>query len=138
MASQFTTLCVALTIYGVLLVMVAQRINRMLIVCVLTGSPRQTPPLTWIADGQVHVLGQIVPLIAVIGASAIPPLWWWAARVYDQRLRRDRARLGGCLECGQPLAGQRGRCPECGERFERSGVRERIVLVAPRKTLAHR
>ena len=128
-------MCVALGVYGTLLVLLVLRLTRMLIVCVLIGTPRKPPPLLIsIADGQVYVLGHPIPLLAVVGAAAIPPLWWWAARVYDARLRGERERLGQCLECGRPLCGNRGRCPGCGDRFERSFVRERIALVTPRKT----
>jgi hypothetical protein len=90
--------------------------------------PRSSPPFIAIANGQVHVFGHTLPLTVVIAAAAILPIWWLAARMYDSNLRHTRERLGQCLECGQPLSGKRGRCPGCGERFERSCRLEVYVL----------
>ena len=139
---QFLTtiaaLFVALMIYGALIVMLFQRMTSVLIVCTLQGTARSSPPLIAIANGQVHVFGHTLPLTAVIAAAAVPPIWWLAARMYERNLRRTRERLGQCLECGQPLSGKRGRCPGCGERFERSLPLLPLSLQSTRKSLAHR
>jgi hypothetical protein len=58
----------------------------------------------------------IVPLWAMVGAAAIPPLAWLLVR----RRRAARAARGVCAECGYDLRATPGRCPECGIKVERT------------------
>ncbi|MGB7158120.1 MAG: hypothetical protein WBD40_08645 [Tepidisphaeraceae bacterium] len=113
-------LCVALLIYLAVVALVVQRINRMIHVTVGVSAGHRSTPTIRVEDGQVHFLGRAIPLIAVISTTAIPPVWWLAATIYDSKLRRTREQFGQCLQCGQTISGKRGRCPRCGERFERS------------------
>jgi hypothetical protein len=113
------TLCVAFLIYLIVIVLLFQRVNRMIGVTVRMGSSPHADPLVRVQDGNVSFLGHSAPLIAVIGTTSIPPLWWLASTMYAANLRRTRERLGQCVECGEPLRKKRGRCPRCGERYER-------------------
>ena len=132
------TLCVAFLIYLIVVVLLFQRVNRMLGVTVRIGSSPHADPLVRIQDGNVSFLGYAVPLIAVIGTTSIPPVWWLASTMYAANLRRTRERLGQCVECGEPLLKKRGRCRRCGERFERSLPREPIVPVIYGKRVLRR
>jgi hypothetical protein len=123
------TLCVAFLIYLIVVVLLFQRVNRMIGVTVRMGSSPQADPLVRIDDGKIRFHGLSVPLIAVIGSTAIPPVWWLASTMYAANLRRTRKRLGQCVECGEPLRKKRGRCRRCGERFERSLPREPLIPV---------
>ena len=134
--TSIIALCLALAIYGTLVALIIVRLNRMLIVCVLKGTPRSPLPIISIADGQLQVFGHTVPLLAVIGSAAVPPLWWAAANFYDANLRRGREIRGECLHCGRPLKGKRGRCPRCGERFERAPARLPLNPRTPGKKIA--
>ena len=115
-------LCMALLIYLTLTALLVQRLNRMIHVT-LGASPPSTPVIH-VADGQVFVLGQAASLLAVIGTASIPPTWWVASVIYASKLRRTRERLGQCFKCGLSLSAKRGRCPRCGERFDRSVMAE--------------
>jgi hypothetical protein len=132
--TTIAALAVAFLIYGTLLVLLVQRMTAVLIVCDLRGTPRSAPPPPIrVVDGQVHVPGATVPLMTVIGAATVPPLWWLTATLYDAKVRRTRERLGQCLECGQPLSKRRGRCPRCGVRFERAPLPPPLSTATPRK-----
>ena len=121
-------LCVALLIYVAIVALLVKRASRLIHVTV-AAPPARTIPTIGIEDGRVHVLGRSIPLVAVVGTTAVPPVWWFAAVVYDGRVRRTRERRGQCLVCGFALSGKRGRCPCCGERFERSLLPEPLTPV---------
>ena len=123
-------LCVAFLIYLIVTALIFQRVNRMIGVTVRIGAnPQPDPPLVRVHDGKVSFLGFSAPLTAVIGATAVPPVWWLASTVYAANLRRTRERLGQCMACGEPLPKKRGRCRRCGERYERSLPREPLIPV---------
>jgi hypothetical protein len=114
-----TTLCVAFLIYLIVVVLLFQRVNRMIGVTVWIAPNPRADPLVRVQDGKVRFLGLSAPLMAVIGITTIPPIWWLASTLYAANLRRTRERLGQCVECGEPLPKKRGRCRRCGERYER-------------------
>ena len=122
------TLCVAFLIYLIVIVLLFQRVNRMIGVTVRMGSSPHADPLVRVQDGKVSFLGHSAPLIAVIGTTSIP-IWWLASTMYAANLRRTRERLGQCVECGGPLRKKRGRCQRCGERYERSLPREPLMPI---------
>jgi hypothetical protein len=137
--SAIAALIVALFVYGTILVLLFVRMTRVFIVCHFHGSaPPPPPPVVSVVGGQVHVFSVTVPLGVVIGTAAVPAVWWLTATLYDGRLRRDRERRGLCLECGGRLAGKRGRCPRCGERFERSLPHTSVEFATGQKSLSHR
>ena len=102
-------------------------------VTVRVGANPQPHPLVRVQDGKVRFLGLSAPLTAVIGPTAIPPVWWLASTMYAANLRRTRERRGQCVECGEPLPKKRGRCPRCGERYERSVQHKPLVPMIGRK-----
>ncbi len=132
------TLCVALLIYLAIVGLIVQRLNRMFFVTCLIGSSREPAPSVRIEGGRVTFLGHSAPLIAVMGTAAIPPIWWLASTMYAANLRRAREQGGRCLECGEPLVKKRGRCPCCGERFERSLPRQPMIPVIHGKRVFRR
>ena len=132
------TLCVAFLIYLIVVVLLFQRVNRMIGTTVTVARNPHADPVIRIEDGRVSFLGRSAPLFAVIGTTAIPPVWWLASTVYAANLRRTRERLGHCMECGEPLRKKRGRCPRCGERYERSLPREPLVPMIQGKRVLQR
>ncbi len=70
-------------------------------------------------------LGEIVPSAAATTAAFplwIPTLTFALLPAYallPYHRRRKRKKLGLCLQCGYDLRGSSGRCPECGEAFDR-------------------
>jgi hypothetical protein len=70
--------------------------------------------------------------------GALVPALWVAWEVYRRTRRRDRERLGLCVNCGTELPeAKHGRCPKCRRRYEnrRPGRGAFSVLVRPRRVL---
>ena len=70
--------------------------------------------------------------------AGLAPALWVAWEVYRRARRRDRERLGLCVDCGTELpAEKRGRCPKCRRRYEnrRPGRGAFPVLVRPRRVV---
>ena len=113
---------VGILVYLILTVLVFQRVHRMIGV---TAGIRAAPPSRpLVSGGRVNLGGRSMPLNAAITLASIAPTCWLVLTTLSTIRRRNRERLDQCLECGCPLTAKRGRCPRCGERYERNLAHE--------------
>ena len=113
-----SALSVAILIYLVFAILIYNRIMGM--TCVRRSGP---PPVPLYQNGLVNLFGYQVRLELALMAASIAPCCWIVCSIFGAVRRRNRELLGECIECGFPLAGTRGRCPKCGNRYEVSARR---------------